>query len=556
MPVETAYTNVPVVVGVAGVLAVIAAVILYLNKRWCLTGINSLNCCDDAWGIRLAPRPRKTDLAAHTAHTAHSAPAVHGDPMSMAERGLGPNPSCNASTTSASTTCSEEEKMLRHREGRGDKTGGQQREQPDGSHPSPVANFAGVANGNGAIWPGYPPRYAHRTMEPPLEVPEPRCPPCLKDQCDNQDCIVMMHQDDGGVSDIQSVESTGTTGAVVMGGRMSGRCGISAAAAPFCACGQLEVSFAYDAPMRNMTIHLMQARDIPARDRGGASHTQVRIVLLPTKKQRLKSKVRHGENPQFMESILFNRINPEDVNSMGVRFRLYGCGRMRRERFIGESIVSFSAINLESETNVWLNLEPRANMALKTSASDLLSLARSDSTGSSQSMQMQLQHGGVPELLVGLSYNGTTGRLSVELVKGSHFRNMTTASLAASLSRPAALSGLPGLSGRPIAPDTYVTLRLASSSGQEIGKARSSVRRGQPNPLFKETYVFQVPLFQLPDVTLLVSVYNKRSMKKKEAIGWFALGAKSSGEEEAKHWNDMCEVRGEQILRWHVLLDT
>jgi hypothetical protein len=40
-------------------------------------------------------------------------------------------------------------------------------------------------------------------------------------------------------------------------------------------CGHLEVAFAYDAPMRKMTVRVLQARDIPARDRGGATHTQV-----------------------------------------------------------------------------------------------------------------------------------------------------------------------------------------------------------------------------------------------------------------------------------------
>lgn len=47
-----------------------------------------------------------------------------------------------------------------------------------------------------------------------------------------------------------------------------------------------------------------------------------------------------------------------------------------------------------------------------------MNLERSDSTGSAHSMQ----HGGVPELLLGLCYNATTGRLSVEVMKGSHFR--------------------------------------------------------------------------------------------------------------------------------------
>lgn len=109
---------------------------------------------------------------------------------------------------------------------------------------------------------------------------------------------------------------------------------------------------------------------------------------------------------------------------MGLRLRVYGCERMRRERLIGESIVSFSSLDLELETTLWLALEPRAashhsnNGSIIGSHADLRSLARSDSTGSAQSMQ----HGGVPELLLGLSYNATTGRLSAEIVKGSHFR--------------------------------------------------------------------------------------------------------------------------------------
>lgn len=81
-----------------------------------------------------------------------------------------------------------------------------------------------------------------------------------------------------------------------------------------------------------------------------------------------------------------------------------------------------------------------------------------------------MQHGGVPELLLGLAYNGITGRLTVEVVKGSHFRCLT-------LNK---------------APDTYVKLCLVSSIGQEMARAKTSTRRGQPNPLFKETFVFQV----------------------------------------------------------------
>ena len=53
----------------------------------------------------------------------------------------------------------------------------------------------------------------------------------------------------------------------------------------------------------------------------------------------------------------------------------------------------------------------------------------------------------------------------------------------------------------------------------------------------------------------MVSVYNKRNMKKRDLIGWFALGHNSSGAEERSHWTDLREARGVQICRWHVLCE-
>lgn len=61
----------------------------------------------------------------------------------------------------------------------------------------------------------------------------------------------------------------------------------------------------------------------------------------------------------------------EDVNSMGVRLRLYGCERMRRERLIGEAVVGFANINLELENHFWLNLEPRASTTVRRNLQSL-----------------------------------------------------------------------------------------------------------------------------------------------------------------------------------------
>ena len=74
-------------------------------------------------------------------------------------------------------------------------------------------------------------------------------------------------------------------------------------------CGSIEVSFAYNPQRGRMEVTIHQAQEIPTKERGGANNTQVRLLLLPTKKQRHKTKVKPGENPLFEETFVFNKIS-------------------------------------------------------------------------------------------------------------------------------------------------------------------------------------------------------------------------------------------------------
>ncbi|XP_068607800.1 synaptotagmin-16 [Brachionichthys hirsutus] len=295
--------------------------------------------------------------------------------------------------------------------------------------------------------------------------------------------------------------------------------------------GDLVLTLEYNPGAEKLLICVVQARDIPDKARSGMDSWQVHMVLLPSKKQRQKTSVQKGSLPHFNERFRFSNLSPSDLHVSAVRFRLYALGgRMSRERMMGEKVLRLGALDPDgAKMETALVLEPRSNLKTVGSQLSLSAVSRSDSASSNQS----LSHGGVPELLIGLSYNGTTGRLSVELVKGSHFRNLA-------VNRP---------------PDTYGRLILLNSVGHEISRCKTSVRRGQPNPVYKETFMFQVALFQLSDVTLLVSIYTRRSMKRKEMVGWIAMGQNSSGEEEQLHWQDMKESPGQQVCRWHVLLE-
>ena len=42
-------------------------------------------------------------------------------------------------------------------------------------------------------------------------------------------------------------------------------------------CGSLEVGFAYDLPTRILTAHILQAKDVPDRENGGAANCQVTL---------------------------------------------------------------------------------------------------------------------------------------------------------------------------------------------------------------------------------------------------------------------------------------
>uniref|UniRef100_A0A5F8AAH1 Synaptotagmin 14 n=1 Tax=Macaca mulatta TaxID=9544 RepID=A0A5F8AAH1_MACMU len=304
--------------------------------------------------------------------------------------------------------------------------------------------------------------------------------------------------------------------------------------------GTLDVTFDYDSQEQKLLVTVTAVTDIPTYNRTGGNSWQVHLVLLPIKKQRAKTSIQRGPCPVFTETFKFNHVESEMIGNYAVRFRLYGVHRMKKEKIVGEKIFYLTKLNLQGKMSLPVILEPSYNHSGCDSQMSVSEMSCSESTSSCQS----LEHGSVPEILIGLLYNATTGRLSAEVIKGSHFKN-----LAANRPPNGLFCCLKHLIGGQvyIIRDTYVKLTLLNSMGQEMSKCKTSIRRGQPNPVYKETFVFQVALFQLSDVTLILSVYNKRSMKRKEMIGWISLGLNSSGEEELNHWTEMKESKGQQF---------
>uniref|UniRef100_A0AAY5K3B8 C2 domain-containing protein n=1 Tax=Esox lucius TaxID=8010 RepID=A0AAY5K3B8_ESOLU len=296
---------------------------------------------------------------------------------------------------------------------------------------------------------------------------------------------------------------------------------------PLAKYGTLDVAFEYDPEEQRLAVTVTAATDIPALKQTGNIAWQVHLVLLPTKKQRAKTGVQRGPCPVFTETFRFTRVEQEALADYAVRFRLYSVRRMKKEKVLGEKVFYLTKLNLQGKMALPVTLEPGSAL---TGCGSLVSVSRSVGALSYRSSGES-----TPEIFLGLVYNATTGRLSAEVIQGSHFKNTA--------------------SDKP--PNTYVKLTMLDSKGKEMSKCKTSVCRGQPNPTYKETFVFQVALFQLSEVSLVVSVYSRRSsMKARERVGWVSLGFNSTGEEQQAHWSQMREAEGQQVCHWHTLLES
>nr|XP_015803007.2 synaptotagmin-14b isoform X2 [Nothobranchius furzeri] len=316
---------------------------------------------------------------------------------------------------------------------------------------------------------------------------------------------------------------------------------------PLAQYGTLDVAFEYDSSEQWLAVTVTAATDIPALKQTGNISWQVHLVLLPTKKQRAKTGVQKGPCPVFTETFKFSRVEQEALGDCAVRFRLYSIRRMKKEKVLGEKVFYLTKLNLQGKIALPVTLEPGSEL---TGCGSLVSVSRSAGAVSYRSTE----DSSLPEILLGLIYNSATGQLSAEVIQGSHFK--TTGSDKPVNDLFCCVKHFVG-GQLYIMRDTYVKLTMLDSKGKEMSKHKTAVCRGQPNPTYKETFMFQVALFQLSEVSLVLSVFCRRSsMKPRERLGWVSLGHSSTGEEQQAHWTEMREADGQQVCHWHTLTDT
>ena len=102
--------------------------------------------------------------------------------------------------------------------------------------------------------------------------------------------------------------------------------------------------------------------------------------------------------------------------------------------------------------------------------------------------------------------------------------------------------------------DPYVKIYLLYN-GQRIAKKKTHVKKRTLNPVFNESFLFDVPYNEgLQNISLEFLVLDWDRMTKNEVVGRLEIGARTRGPQQ-HHWNEVMNCPRKQIAEWHKLSD-
>ncbi|XP_075924679.1 synaptotagmin-7 isoform X6 [Petromyzon marinus] len=265
--------------------------------------------------------------------------------------------------------------------------------------------------------------------------------------------------------------------------------------------GKIQFSVGYSFQDMTLTVKILKAVELPAKDFSGTSDPFVKIYLLPDKKNKVETKVkRKNLNPHWNETILFEGFPYEKVILRTLYLQVLDYDRFSRNDPIGEVSLPLNKLDLSSMQTFWKDLKPC-----------------SDGSGSRG------------ELLLSLCYNPTANKITIAVIKARNLKAMDIGGTS----------------------DPYVKVWLMNKD-KKVEKKKTEVKKRCLNPVFNETFVFDIPTEKLRETTIVVTVMDKDRLSRNDVIGKIYLSWKS-GPGEVKHWKDMIAKPRQPVAQWHQL---
>ncbi|KAK3581879.1 hypothetical protein CHS0354_003188 [Potamilus streckersoni] len=267
--------------------------------------------------------------------------------------------------------------------------------------------------------------------------------------------------------------------------------------------GKIQVALSYDFQTLTLTLKVLQATGLPAKDFTGTSDPYVKILLLPDKKHKLLTKVKKKNlNPRWNECFLFEGWPHNKLLEKTLYLQVIDYDRFSRDDPIGEIYIPLNEVDLSQSPLMWKFLSPCKD-----------------------------SRGKLGELLLSLSYEPHVGRLTVIVMKAKDLKakDITGAS------------------------DPYVKIWLMYGK-EKVEKKKTTIKMRNLNPVFNESFIFEIPWDKIREACLEVTVMDFDKVGRNEMIGKILLGSRS-GPLETRHWSDMISKPRQQVAQWHLLKD-
>uniref|UniRef100_A0A672PCD3 Synaptotagmin-7 n=1 Tax=Sinocyclocheilus grahami TaxID=75366 RepID=A0A672PCD3_SINGR len=232
--------------------------------------------------------------------------------------------------------------------------------------------------------------------------------------------------------------------------------------------GRIQFSVGYSFQDSTLTVKILKGQDLPAKDFSGTSDPFVKLYLLPDKKHKLETKVkRKNLNPHWNETFLFEGFPFEKVVQRTLYLQVLDYDRFSRNDPIGEVSIPLNKIDLAHMQTFWKELKPC-----------------SDGSGSRG------------DLLVTLCYNPTANTITVSIIKARNLKAMDIGGTS----------------------DPYVKVWLMNKD-KRVEKKKTVVMKRCLNPVFNESFPFDVPTHVLRETTIIITVMDKDRLSRNDVIG-------------------------------------
>uniref|UniRef100_UPI00398EDAA9 synaptotagmin-11-like n=1 Tax=Pristiophorus japonicus TaxID=55135 RepID=UPI00398EDAA9 len=271
--------------------------------------------------------------------------------------------------------------------------------------------------------------------------------------------------------------------------------------------GAVNFAVDYNFPKKALVVTIQEAHGLPVMDETTqTSDPYIKVTILPEKKHRVKTRVlRKTLHPLFNETFTFYGIPYNQLHELTLHFLVLSFDRFSRDDVIGEVMVPLAGIDPGSG-KVQLTQE-----ILK------------------RNLQKCVSRG---ELLVSLCYQPVTHRMTVVVLKARHLPKMD----------------ITGLS------DPYVKVNVFYGQ-KRVAKKKTHVKKCTLNPVFNESFVFDVGAELLSDVSVEFLVVDFDRTTKNEVVGMAVLGAAGPSPSGVEHWREICESPRRQVAKWHSLTE-